>query len=123
MKTEAACAIVHLHPGSVGRVREWVAHITAHKNEALQTLAAEGVQIESVFLASSEQGDFLVYYMRSHSQEVAQSVAEKSLAAIDAYHRAFKRDCWARVERLEPLIDLQQAAPSPSAESDAGLRR
>lgn len=110
MNTEVACAIVHLHPGSVSRVREWVAYIMAHKSEALETLAAEGVKIESVFLASSEQGEFLVYYMRSSSQEVAQSVANKSLAKIDEYHRSFKKECWARVERLETLIDLEQTA-------------
>ena len=103
---EVVCARIQLKPGSLPQVREWAEHIRIHRDEALQTLQAEGVTVESVFLDSGADGDFLVYYMRSASQEAAQAVAARSVAAIDAYHRAFKRETWAEVRRLDLLLDL-----------------
>lgn len=106
MTEDVGCARIQLESGSLSRVREWAEHMRAHRDEALLTLQAEGVTVESVFLDSSADGDFLVYYMRSHSQQLAQEVAARSVAAIDAYHRAFKRDTWAHVRRLDLLLDL-----------------
>lgn len=107
-KQKPICARIRLKPGSLARVREWAAHISAHGEEAIQTLQAEGVSIESVFLESSDRGDFLVYYMRTASIEHAQAVAGKSTMAIDQYHNDFKRECWDEVDKLELLIDLEQ---------------
>jgi len=107
MTDTAVCARVRLRPGSLPRVREWAQYLTAHREEALGTLAAEGVSIESVFLDSGAEGDFLVYYMRSSSHEKAQQVAMQSTEVVDRYHRAFKQETWAEVKRLEPLVDLR----------------
>jgi len=105
-----ACARVRLKPNSISRVREWANHIQQHKAEALQTLRAEGVSIETVFLESTTEGDFLVYYMRAMSLAQAKLVAVQSMAAIDQYHKVFKRDSWAEVVKLELLLDLEQDA-------------
>ena len=102
------CARVRLKSNLLPRVREWASHITQHKVEALQTLAAEDVSIESVFLDSTKEGDFLVIYMRAASHERAQQVAAASTAEIDRYHKAFKREAWAEVRSLELLLDLEQ---------------
>ena len=105
-----ACVRVRLKPNSVARVREWAKYIQEHKAEALQTLRAEGVSIETVFLESTAEGDFLVYYMRATSLDQAKLVAAQSMAAIDQYHKAFKRESWAEVVKLELLLDLEQDA-------------
>jgi len=107
------CVRIRLKPGSLDRVREWAHHIAAHEGEALDTLRAEGVSIESVFLDTSAEGDFLVYYMRAASHAQTQAAACRSTAQIDQYHRAFKRDTWAAVRPLELLLDLQQDATRP----------
>ena len=103
---DVVCAKVWLKPGSEARVREWAQYITAHRDEALQTLQAEGVTIESVFLDATPDGPCLIYYMRSASQAQAIAVAERSAHAIDAYHKAFQRETWTKVDRLELLLDL-----------------
>lgn len=103
---DIVCARVWLHPGSEERVREWARYINTHRSEALQTLQEEGVTIESVFFDAHPDGPCLIYYMRSSSHAKAVAVAQKSAHAIDAYHQAFKRETWARVERLELLVDL-----------------
>jgi hypothetical protein len=82
--------------------------MSEHRGEALQTLMAEGVRLESVFLESSEEGDFLVYYMRSESQEKAEAVAARSVEAIDSYHQQFKKETWVSATRLELLLDLER---------------
>lgn len=103
---EVNCVRVRLKPGMLARVREWAAFVSTHRNEALQTLQAEGVEIESVFLETGAAGDSLIYYMRAGSQRDAEHIAARSLATIDAYHRRFKEDAWEQVERLELLLDL-----------------
>ena len=100
------CVRVRLKTGVLSRVREWAAYLAAHRSEALQTLEAEGVSIESVFLDSTADGDFLIYYMRSASHEKAREVAARSTAAIDNFHKAFKREAWVDVRQLELLVDL-----------------
>jgi choline dehydrogenase-like flavoprotein len=106
MKDDVVCARVRLQPGSVPRVRAWAAHLHAHRAEALRTLDAEGVAIESVFLESGPDGDSLVYYMRAADIEAAFAVAARSEAAIEQYHREFKQATWLEVTRLELLVDL-----------------
>jgi type VI protein secretion system component VasF len=71
--------------------REWAHAINSRRGEALETLAAEGVWVESVFLDSAADGDDLVHYMRAQSTEQAATLARDSVAAIDEFHRKFKR--------------------------------
>lgn len=106
MSQKPVCARIRLQPDSLERVRAWAAHINMNKDAALATLQNESVSIESVFLDSSKDGDFLVYYMRAASHEQAQEVARQSTAAIDQYHQKFKRDTWLEVRHLELLVDL-----------------
>lgn len=73
-------------------MRAWAEYINAHKAEALQTLRAEGVTVESVFLDSTPDGDFLVYYMRASSLAKAYEIVKSSTAEINAYHQQFKTD-------------------------------
>jgi hypothetical protein len=107
---EVVCARIRLKPDSLPLVREWAAYIATHKDEALQTLAAEGVVIESVFLDSvANDADYLIYYMRAPSLEKAEEVAAKSLAGIDQYHKNFKQMPWEKLTRLELLVDLDRS--------------
>jgi hypothetical protein len=106
---DVVCAKVWLKPGSDERVREWAKYISNHRMEALQTLQEEGVTIESVFFDTTGDNPCLIYYMRSASQAEALAVAERAVNAIDDYHKAFQREAWVKVERMELLLDLCQA--------------
>ncbi len=103
---ETRCVLIKLKPNSIDRVREWANTLNARKDEALATLRDEEVMIESAFLYRSEDGDFLVYYMKAENFQKAQKVAKESRHAIDDYHRQFKRDTWDSVEELELLLNL-----------------
>jgi prolyl oligopeptidase PreP (S9A serine peptidase family) len=105
---ETRCVKIKLKPGSIDRVREWAQIINTRSDEALETLRDEGVVVESAFLDRTEQGDFLIYYVKAKSFERMEEVVQKSSHPIDAYHRQVMQEI--RVERsgLELLIDLDR---------------
>jgi hypothetical protein len=96
-----------LKPGCLDRVRAWAAEINCRSDEALATLRDEGVVIETAFLDSSAEGDFLIYYLRAADFARASEVIAQSTHPIDAFHRQFKQDCWAETRQLDLLIDLE----------------
>lgn len=100
------CVKIRLKPGGLERAREWAAEINRRSNEALATLRDEGVTIESAFLDSTSEGDFLIYYMRASDFDRAKEVVSQSPHPIDAYHKKFKDECWGERRHLELLIDL-----------------
>jgi hypothetical protein len=105
---EVRCVKIKLRPDSLTRVREWAAMINARKPEALATLEAESIVVESFFLDSSEAGDYLIGYIRAGSLAQAAEVVKRSMHALDAYHQQFKKDTWEAGQALELLVDLNR---------------
>jgi len=103
---ETRCIKIKLKSGSAARARAWGAEIMGRRDEALATLRDEGVVAESVFLDSTDEGDFLIYYMKAESFERAGAALRASPHAIDAYHKEFMDDTWEAKTRLELLVDL-----------------
>jgi hypothetical protein len=89
-------------------VQEWAEFLHEHRAEAIETLANEGVHVESWFALMLEGKHYLLCYMRADSMTHAQAVADRSTNVVDTHHRRFKEDTWMRgrgaVGRL--LIDL-----------------
>ena len=112
---ETSCVKIKLKPGSLPRVREWANYISAHEAEALATLEGESIVLESFFLDSSEQGDYLIGYIRAGNLGQAAEAAKVSTHDIDAYHQAFQQETWEAGKRLELLVDLSRIDPSRSA--------
>jgi hypothetical protein len=100
------CVKIRLKPGCLERVRAWATEINRRSDEALATLRDEGVVIESAFLDTTGEGDFLIYFIRATDFDRASETTKKSTHPIDAFHQQFKQDCWAESRQLEPLIDL-----------------
>jgi len=107
---ETRCVKIKLKPGSSDRLREWAAEINSWSEEALEALRDEGVVVEYAFLDSSDEGDFLIYYMKAENMEKSRAVAKKSDRSIDAYHQKFKEETWESGKRLELLVDLDRIA-------------
>ena len=105
---ELRCSVIQLKEGSLDRVKEWASAINSRKEEALKTLKNEGVTIESFFLVTLEEKDFLVAYMRASSVEKARASVKTSLHEIDAYHQEFKRSAWEKKFDAELLVDLSR---------------
>jgi len=84
------------------------ATINRRKDEALETLRDEGVAVESVFLEQTPEGDFLIYFMKAESFERVAEAFEKTVHAIDEYHREFMRETFEERLPLELLLDLDR---------------
>lgn len=102
------CARLRLKPGSLPRVREWAAELTRRRDEVMATLRDETVRVESAFLESGPEGDFIVYYMRVDDPETSRRAADSSAHAIDGYHRAVMREIVESHQALTPLFDFEQ---------------
>ena len=100
------CTRIELKPNSLPAVRAWAREVTTRSNEVLETLRAEGVTVESVFLDRVGDTDYLVYYMRARDLEHAFAVGPKLKLPIQEYHNQFKRETWERVSQLECLADF-----------------
>jgi L-rhamnose mutarotase len=105
---DCRAALIRLKPGSLERVREWARTINQRQDEALATLRNEDVSVESWFLLSREDGDYLLSYMRCEDFDRAFAAVKESLHEIDAYHKQFMQDTCERggQEELELLVDL-----------------
>lgn len=99
---------MRIKSGSVGRVREWAAELTGRRDEVLATMRDETARVESVFLDSTPDGDFLVYYMRVDDTETDRQAVATSTHAIDAYHRNFMREVIESSRHLELLVDFER---------------
>lgn len=105
---ETRCFKIKLKHGSIERVREWAETINRRRDEALATLRDETVVVESAFLDRTEHGDFLIIYMKAESFAKSAGAVQKSVHAIDEYHRQFKRETWDEHGELELLLDLDR---------------
>ena len=76
------------------------------RSEALATMVEEGVTVESYFLETGPEGDYLIAYMRADSLDEAARVAAVSDHEIDRYHQKVKQKAWGERTVLEPLVDL-----------------
>lgn len=74
-------------PGKTERLREWMAEIRSRENEALETLEHEGMHEEAAFLERTDDGDYLVYYMKADDVDEVFASFENSPYDIDQEHR------------------------------------
>lgn len=89
---DVVATLIELKSGASANVENWQQYISTHREEALETLRAEGVTVESWFSLSLHGKDYLLCYMRADSMKTAQSVASSSINPVDAFHKQFLRD-------------------------------
>ena len=102
---DVGAVLIQLKPNRKHELKAWQQALNSRSNEAIETLKAEGVCVDSWFYVNLEDKDFLIAYMRAENIAKAQEVARESEFAIDAVHRAFKQT-WEKVYPTELLLDL-----------------
>jgi len=93
---------IFLHPGTEFEVLQWAQMINEHKEEAFQSLRAEGVSQEVVYFfpGSESEQPFLLYLMTADDFGKAGTTAARSDRRVDKLHREFKEKCWQRSEMV-----------------------
>ena len=103
---DVGAALIKLKPNTWSKVKTWQQQFEQRKVEAIETLQAEGVTVESWFHVQIEGQDYLIAYMRAVDLVKAQQMAKTSPFEIDQVHQQFKRDSWEKVIPATLLLDL-----------------
>ena len=105
---DVGAVLIKLKPDSLSNVDKWKKELQERKNEAIQTLIAEGVYVESWFHIELEGQDYLLAYMRANDISHAQKIAKTSPFDIDKVHKKFKEN-WEKGYKATLLIDLENS--------------
>ena len=106
VKKEVGAVLIKLKVNSMHNVEVWEKELNSRKADAIETLTAEGVSVESWFHVEIEGQDYLIAYMRAENIAKAQQIARESQFAIDQVHRQFKMN-WEKVVPAKLLVDLE----------------
>lgn len=105
--SEVECVKVKIKEGTLAAVREWAALLNGQADEVRNLILAEGVSVESVFLESSSEGSYLIYYIRAKDLRRAKEIARQSQHSIDIFHRETMQKIFDGSVPLERLIDFE----------------
>lgn len=103
---EVGAALIKLKSNSLSKVDAWKKELQGRKEEAIETLKAEGVYVESWFHIELDGQDYLLAYMRANDITHAQEVAKTSIFDIDKVHQKFKEN-WEKGYSAKLLSDLE----------------
>ena len=102
---DVGAVLIKLKSNALDHVDSWKNELNERKTEAVETLRAENVSIESWFHVSLQGQDYLIAYMRAEDISRSQAIGRKSQFPIDQVHKAFKQN-WEKVIPATLLIDL-----------------
>ncbi|MGA6138034.1 DUF6176 family protein [Acinetobacter dispersus] len=103
---DVGAVLIKLKANSMADVEVWQREIQQRKAEAIQTLQAEGVTVESWFQLELNGDHYLLAYMRAKDIAYAHQVARNSRFEIDQVHRQFKQH-WEQVISAQLLVDWE----------------
>lgn len=102
---DIGAVLIKLKSNTLDRMDSWKNELNQRKQEAIETLRAEHVFIESWFYVALDGQDYLIAYMRAEDIVRAQEIGRKSQFPIDQMHKAFKQN-WEKVTPATLLVDL-----------------
>ncbi|CAB1216768.1 DUF6176 family protein [Acinetobacter bouvetii] len=103
---DVGAVLIQLKPETKDNVESWQKELNMRQAEALETLKAEGVFVESWFHVELAGVDYLIAYMRAQDIARAQEIGRQSQFPIDQMHKQFKGN-WAKVIPAQLLVDLE----------------
>lgn len=93
-----------IRTGRAQELRDWFSELTRRADEVRETLHNEGVHTESVFLETTDEGEYLYYYMEAEDMSYAKESVAESEYDIDAEHTdVMERTLTDEVTKFEPL--------------------
>ena len=107
-RMDVGAVLIKLKANSMQNVEAWQAELNGRKFEAIETLKAEGVFVESWFHVELEGQDYLIAYMRAEDIAKAQQIGRESQFPIDAMHKQFKQN-WEKGYKATLLVDLDNS--------------
>ena len=87
-----------IESGETETLVEWAREVRERDAEAVETLRDEGMYAETAFVEHTDDGDFLVYYMKAEDIDAVYEAYAESSHAIDEDHEAVMREVLATGE-------------------------
>lgn len=110
---ETAAGLLRIKAGFEPDIERWRDTLLTRRDEAMETLRAEGVEIESWFELRIEGRTYLLWYMRAPSIDRVWEVFNASKLDIDNFHRELLGSITANAIEARPLLDLCEDGSSP----------
>lgn len=101
------CLKITLKDGATDQAVAWLKSLDERRDEAIEMLQAEGMQVESLFLERTPDGDFLYFYARAEDLVRANESFMSSTLPLAVETREFIQNTWGEIEQLEPVVDLE----------------
>jgi hypothetical protein len=89
MSQPFTCTVHKLAPGAYEALQEWKKVVTELEEDAVEAIRDEGISLELTILDRREDGDYLLFIMRTDDYDRAVRVFEQSRRPVDNYHRQF----------------------------------
>ena len=104
--SQIQCLRIRLRPGTTDRMADFLRGLADRPDEVAQSLAAEGIERESLFLDRAPDGDHLIFITRADDLEAAAEAFQNSQLPLDVETRELISETWQEVRQLELLADL-----------------
>jgi hypothetical protein len=106
---DVSAILIRLKPDTAPLVASWQERILQLKEQAIESIRNEGIEVESWFQVQLAGEHYLLAYIRSGDIARAEVIGAQSPLEVDAVHRQFKLDTWdpSYMIECELLVDLQ----------------
>ncbi|WP_247730472.1 DUF6176 family protein [Halovivax limisalsi] len=81
-----------IEPEKTRRLETWAREVRNRNSEAVETLQNEGMHAETAFIEHTDDGEFLVYYMKAEDMQRVYDAFEESTHPIDVEHKQVMMD-------------------------------
>ncbi len=98
--TQVICTCSKIKEGCLDDVCNWLKTLIDRKEETLESFRKEGVWLESAFIRKSQDGYFLIYYMRADDVKTAMTIFHDSSLPIDHFHK----ECWSNYTEQHEIL-------------------
>jgi Family of unknown function (DUF6176) len=105
---ESQCLRIKLCEGKTEAFLSWARSLPGRMQEVSESLAAEGILAEHIFLERSASGDYLHFYTRAENLAVASAAFQKSALTVDLEAKKIMAETWdfSSVKVLERVLDF-----------------
>jgi len=99
--------VTKLSPDKTERLRSWLAEVQTRSEEALVTLANEGVRHECGLLVDTPSGPLLIYVIECEDYDAAREAFARSRHPIDLEHKQVMSEVSGEPVPTEVLLDIR----------------
>lgn len=107
---EVQCIKVRIQPGQTDRLLAFFHSLHQRPAEVQESLRAEGILLETLFIERGASHDTLFFYSRARNLAAASAAFAASPLPLDNETRQIIAETWAEAVALECIIDLEQAS-------------